>query len=113
DTNNINEAYYLSAILNSNLFTKQIKIMKSSRHIFKLPFEIPVKKFKSSSSNHQKLVELGKKGEEITKDVIKEIDTKEKLKISKPKIQNILSKKLKFIFKQIDDILTQELNLEL
>ncbi|MHA1458923.1 MAG: hypothetical protein ACTSQR_04580, partial [Promethearchaeota archaeon] len=34
-TNNMNEAYYLSAILNSPLMTKQVQIKKSSRHIFK------------------------------------------------------------------------------
>jgi len=86
--------------------------MKSSRHIFKLPLDIPIRKFNSSSPNHQKLVELGKKGKEITMQVIKEISENDKIKISKFKVQNILSIKLQLIFKKIDDILNQELNLE-
>lgn len=112
DANNLDEAYYLSAILNSNFFTRQVKIMKSSRHIFKLPLDIPIRKFNSRSPNHQKLVELGKKGQEITIQVIKEISENDKIKISKLKVQNILSIKLKLIFKKIDNILNQELNLK-
>ncbi len=112
DASNLDEAYYLSAILNSNIFTQQIKIMKSSRHIFKLPLDIPIRKFDSRCPNHQKLVELGKKGQDTTMQLIKEIFGNDKTKISKLKVQNILSKKLKLVLKKIDDILNQELNLE-
>ncbi len=64
-TENLDEAFYLSAILNSNLLTKQVKIMKSSRHIFKLPLDIPIKKYDINNFTHQKLVNLGKEGQEI------------------------------------------------
>ncbi|MFX0036823.1 MAG: class I SAM-dependent DNA methyltransferase, partial [Candidatus Hermodarchaeota archaeon] len=59
NTNNLEEAHYLSAILNSNIITEQIRIIKSSRHIFKLPLDFPIKKFNSHDPNHKKLAELG------------------------------------------------------
>ena len=37
--------------------------MKSSRHIFKLPLDIPIQKFDTNDPNHQKLAELGEKGQ--------------------------------------------------
>ncbi|MHA1659399.1 MAG: HsdM family class I SAM-dependent methyltransferase, partial [Promethearchaeota archaeon] len=70
DTENLNEAYYLLAILNSELMSNQIKIKKSSRHIFKIPFEIAIKKFDNRNINHQKIAELGKRGEKIAKSTI-------------------------------------------
>ncbi|MFX1571379.1 MAG: class I SAM-dependent DNA methyltransferase [Promethearchaeota archaeon] len=111
ETNNLDEAYYLLAILNSDLFTKQVKIMKSSRHIFKLPLDIPIRKFNSKIPNHQKLIVLGQKGQEIAKRVINDISKNGEIKISKFKIQNILATELKVLFKKIDDILKQELDL--
>lgn len=110
DTNNLNEAYYLSAILNSNILNNQIKIMKSSRHIFKLPLDLSIKKFNPHSAYHQKLVELGKRGQEIAIQVINSILNK-KTKISKIKTQNILNEELSTILIQIDEILNYELNL--
>ncbi|MFX1374824.1 MAG: N-6 DNA methylase [Promethearchaeota archaeon] len=111
NTSNLNEAYYLSAILNSNILTKQIKIMKSSRHIFKLPFNIPIRKYDAKNPNHQQLVELGKKGQEIVKSVIEKILNKNKDNFSKQKIQNILIQELNSILNQIDVLLIEEFSL--
>ncbi|MFX1307574.1 MAG: class I SAM-dependent DNA methyltransferase, partial [Promethearchaeota archaeon] len=109
NTNNLEEAHYLSAILNSNIITEQIRIIKSSRHIFKLPLDFPIKKFNSHDPNHKKLAELGKEGQIITKKTINNFIENNNAKFTKIKIQNELNKKLKPILKQIDDILIREL----
>lgn len=109
DTDNLEEAYYLSAILNSNLMTKQIKILKSSRHIFKLPLEFPITKFESKNSTHQKLAELGKKSEVIAVDTINAYIENNKTNYTKFKIQSLLSERLKPLFEEIDEILIREL----
>jgi hypothetical protein len=109
DTIDLNEAHYLSAILNSNIMTEQIKIMKSSRHIFKLPFNIPIKKFDPDKINHQKLVELGKKGQEIAENSTIKAQERNLNKITKFKLQNILIDKLKPIFSQIDELLIEDI----
>ncbi len=107
-TDNMNEAFYLSAILNSNLITKQVKIMKSSRHIFKLPFDIPIKKYDFANHYHQQLVDLGKKGQEMAIKHLNSFFKNYKDNYSKIKIQNMLDEKLKLILGQIDEILDKE-----
>lgn len=109
DTNNLEEAFYLSAILNSNLMTKQIDIIKSSRHIFKLPLEFPIKKFDNNNPTHQKLAELGQKGQAITKSEIEVLKKNTKENYTKFKIQNKINEKLKPLFTQIDEILINHL----
>jgi hypothetical protein len=108
-TDDLNEAYYLSAVLNSPLMTKQVKIKKSSRHIFKIPFEVPIKKFDNSDKNHLKLADLAKKAQKISKSVTIGILEKNNNNISKIKIQKALSNNLSLILKQIDEILNNEL----
>jgi hypothetical protein len=109
-TESLEEAYYLSAILNSNLITNQVKIMKSSRHIFKLPFEVPIQKFDPKNHIHLKLVELGEKGQTIAVTNVKTWIDNNKGKYSKSKIQTLLYEKLKPILDQIDDFLIKELH---
>ncbi len=111
DTENVEEAFYLSAILNSNLLTKQVKIMKSSRHIFKLPLDIYIKKFDVNNINHLKLVKLGEKGQTLTKQSIDNFIKNNKRNYTKFKIQSMLSEKLKPILIQIDEILEKEFHL--
>jgi hypothetical protein len=108
-TENLDEAFYLSAILNSPLLSNQIRILKSSRHIFKLPLDIPIKKYDENNSDHQRLVELGIEGQKISKKTISSINANHK--ISKIKIQNRLQGKLKTIFSQTDEILLREFKL--
>ncbi|MHA1256728.1 MAG: HsdM family class I SAM-dependent methyltransferase [Promethearchaeota archaeon] len=123
-TDNLDEAYYLIAILNSDLMTKQIQIKKSSRHIFKIPFETAIKKFNSKNKNHTaikkfnsknknhiKLSRLGRMGEDIVKKSISDFKLSEvpNRNLSKIKLQSFLSKKLEHIIQQIDTILQLEL----
>jgi len=110
DTENLEEAFYLSAILNSNLLTKQVQIMKSSRHIFKLPLDIYIKKFDINNNNHMELVELGVKGQALTKQSINTFIKNNERNYTKFKIQNMLSEKLKPVLVQIDEILEKELH---
>jgi hypothetical protein len=63
------EAYYLSAILNSDVINQAIKPLQAEgdfgpRHIHKLPLEFPIPEFDSENETHQRLVELAKSGEE-------------------------------------------------
>ncbi len=65
ETNNEDEAYYLSAILNSNVIDNAIKPAQSRglfgpRDIHKKPFEISIPKFNSRNNIHKKLSKLGK-----------------------------------------------------
>jgi len=105
---NIEEAYYLSAILNSPLMNKQIRIKKSSRHIFKIPFENPVKIFNPEDKNHKILVELGKKGQLISKSIYETLVKREKLIPSKLKIQKSIDEELTPLLNQIDKIVIKE-----
>ncbi|MHA1987927.1 MAG: HsdM family class I SAM-dependent methyltransferase [Promethearchaeota archaeon] len=54
------EAYYLSAVLNAPNFSKNIKLIKSSRHIHKRPFEFPIPIFDENNSIHLKLAKKAK-----------------------------------------------------
>jgi len=110
DTENLEEAFYLSAILNSDLLTKQVKIMKSSRHIFKLPLDIPIQKFDSKNIIHLKLAELGEKGQTLAIQSINTFIENNKGNYTKFKIQNMLSEKLNPILVKIDEILMKELH---
>ncbi len=112
-TNNMNEAYYLSAILNSPLMTRQVQIKKSSRHIFKIPFEIPIKIYNENNQNHKRLAELAKKAHKISETSTLELKKRNNHIISKNKIQSILSKDLAPILNEIDEILTYDLKNQL
>ncbi|MBD3196061.1 MAG: N-6 DNA methylase [Candidatus Lokiarchaeota archaeon] len=111
-TDNLQEAYYLSAILNSPTITSQIKIMKSSRHIFKLPLNLPIKKFDPLNERHNKLSSLGLKAEEKSIELSKDIISRRKNTSVSPKykIQKILKKSLTDIFNEIDALVDVELN---
>ena len=108
-TNNIMEAYYLSAILNSPLMTSQVQIKKSSRHIFKIPFEIPIKIFDETNKNHLDLANLGRKAHKISENLILETFKGNTSNISKNKLQTFLSENLAHILEQIDEVLKKEL----
>jgi hypothetical protein len=109
-TNNLDEAFYLSSILNSNLMSKQVKIRKSSRHIFKIPFEIPIKIYNPRVQNHRKLAELGMECYNIAKKTVKDIIKKDNNNVSKIKLQKALKLTLKSSLNQIDEIFQLELN---
>ncbi|MBY8989021.1 MAG: N-6 DNA methylase, partial [Candidatus Lokiarchaeota archaeon] len=108
-TDNINEAYYLSAILNSPLLTDQVQIKKSSRHIFKIPFETPIKIFDETNKYHLRLADLARKAHKMSESLTLEMIKRNSDNISKIKIQAVLNKNLAHILKQIDEILNNEL----
>ncbi|TFG03347.1 MAG: hypothetical protein EU539_12320 [Promethearchaeota archaeon] len=108
-TNDLNEAYFLSSILNSYILTEQVKIRKSSRHIFKIPFELPIKKYNPANLNHEKLSRLGKKCEDIARMVVSKMIRDEKTRITKPKLQKQLMIRLKPLLSEIDTILQTEI----
>jgi SAM-dependent methyltransferase len=107
-TDNIDEAYYLSAILNSDFISNQIKIKKSSRHIFKIPFDVPIKVYDENDKNHKKMAELGKLCENLVKSIIQQQNIRENPHFSKFRIQIIIKRELKTYIEQIDEILQIE-----
>jgi len=73
-----NEAYYLSAILNTPILSKYIKIVKSSRHIHKRPFMFAIPLFDKTNIIHRKLARKGEKYHTIVQDLF----------LNNPKIQS-------------------------
>ncbi|MFW9822382.1 MAG: class I SAM-dependent DNA methyltransferase [Candidatus Thorarchaeota archaeon] len=59
-TDSEEEAYYLSAILNAPKLSRNIKIIKSSRHIHKRPFNFPIPIYNQDNIIHKKLARKGK-----------------------------------------------------
>ncbi|MEM5766198.1 MAG: N-6 DNA methylase [Candidatus Aenigmatarchaeota archaeon] len=87
ETNNEEEAHYLTAIINSTVIDKLIKPFQAkgsfgARHIQRLPLELPISKFNPKDPKHKRLAELGKICTEKVKQFIKfsRLKTKEKLK---------------------------------
>ncbi|MFX0059586.1 MAG: Eco57I restriction-modification methylase domain-containing protein [Candidatus Hodarchaeota archaeon] len=68
-TNSMNEAYFLSAILNSPIISKYIKLIKSSRHIHKRPFSFNIPLFDDMDEIHRKLAKKGYKYQTIVQDL--------------------------------------------
>ena len=54
------EAYYLSAILNAPNLSRNIKLIKSSRHIHKRPFMFPIPTYDENNPIHNKLAKKAK-----------------------------------------------------
>ena len=68
-TNNIHEARYLTAILNSNTLDERIKQDQPKgkfgpRHIHRRPFQFPIPRFDSNNKLHNRIVTLEEKAEE-------------------------------------------------
>jgi hypothetical protein len=75
-TSNVDEAHYLTAILNSNILNDLIKPMQArgsfgERHIVKKPLEFPIPRYESNNQVHRRLSELGKEARET---VCRELD---------------------------------------
>jgi hypothetical protein len=64
------EAYYLSAILNSPVLSKNIKIIKSSRHIHKRPFSFPIPRYNDTNPAHRSLGTKAKKYHTVVQDLV-------------------------------------------
>lgn len=66
DTDNMEEAYYLVALFNSNVINELIKPLQSQgqfgpRHVHKKPLEFPIPQYEPNNGLHRKLAELGGK----------------------------------------------------
>jgi hypothetical protein len=68
-TESMNEAYFLSAILNSPIISKYIKLIKSSRHIHKRPFSFNIPTFDDKDENHRILAKKAYKYQTIVQDL--------------------------------------------
>ncbi len=68
-TDSENEAYYLSAVLNTPILSKYIKLVKSSRHIHKRPFMFPIPLYDKENIIHRRLAKKGKKYHSIAQDL--------------------------------------------
>jgi hypothetical protein len=78
ETNDINEAFYLVAILNSSILDELIKPMQckgefGERDIHKKPLEFPIPKYNPNNPIHKKLSEFGRKGCEIANQILPQI----------------------------------------
>jgi hypothetical protein len=78
DTNNLEEAYFVCAMLNSPIVDSLIKPMQSrgqwgERDIHKKVLEIPLPKFDPNNPSHGDLVELAKKAEKKAVKIIPEL----------------------------------------
>ena len=69
-TNSLNEAHYLSAIFNSPVLSKNIKLIKSSRHIHKRPFSFPIPLYDNDNDIHRKLAKKSQKYHSIVQDLV-------------------------------------------
>jgi hypothetical protein len=69
NTDSEEEAYYLSGILNAPILSKNIKLIKSSRHIHKRPFLFPIPLYDESNSNHYEIARIARKCESDVRDL--------------------------------------------
>lgn len=81
ETDELEEAYYLSAVLNSDVMNQKIKSFQAEgdfgkRHIQKLPLEFPIPTFDPDNSKHQELVQIAKRGEEKALKILPELEEK-------------------------------------
>jgi hypothetical protein len=75
-TNNEDEAHYLTAVLNSSILNELVKPMQTRgaygpRHFHKKPLEFPIPRYDSTNPVHRRLSELGKEAREA---VCRELD---------------------------------------
>jgi len=88
-TDSKDEVYYLSSLLNSPILSKNIKLIKSSRHIHKRPFSFPIPLFDDNNKDHLELARVGKKNQAIVQDFV--INNP---KINADKIRMLINKNL-------------------
>ncbi|MEE9378680.1 MAG: N-6 DNA methylase [Candidatus Lokiarchaeia archaeon] len=91
-TDSENEAYYLSAVLNDPNLSKNIKLIKSSRHIHKRPFMFPIPLYNKSDLLHKQLAKIGKKCELLVYDLVMNNPS-----LNSEKVKTFLHQKLKKI----------------
>jgi hypothetical protein len=98
-TDSQNEAYYLSAILNSPILTQNIKKIKSSRHIHKRPFMFPIPLYNKNNLLHKELAKSAKKYETVVQDLYLNNP-----KINSEKVRIIINQRLLKIDKLTNEV---------
>jgi hypothetical protein len=98
NTDSEEEAYYLSGVLNSPIFSKNIQLIKSSRHIHKRPFLFPIPLFNRNNSKHNEIARISRKCENDVRDLYFNNP-----KITSEKIRIILNQRLL----KLDDLTNQ------
>jgi len=83
------EAYYLSGILNSPIMSKNIKLIKSSRHIHKRPFLFPIPLFSNKNEDHRKIAQKARLYHTLVSDIVQNNPN-----ITSRKIRTLISHKL-------------------
>lgn len=106
DTDDKQEAYYLSAILNSHIIDELLKPMQArglwgARHIHKKIWELPIPGFREDNADHRKLAELGMQCTEKVKEIIPTLDTQN---VTPGKIGRLRGKVRKLLEREIGEI---------
>ncbi|MBD3254413.1 MAG: N-6 DNA methylase, partial [Candidatus Lokiarchaeota archaeon] len=99
NTNSKQEAYYLVGVLNSPLLTKNIKLIKSSRHIHKRPFSFPIPSFNGANELHIAISAQGQKSESIVRDLYLKNP-----KINSDKVRLIINRKLNLLNQYVEEV---------
>jgi hypothetical protein len=88
-TDSEEEAYYLSGVLNSPILSKNIQLIKSSRHIHKRPFLFPIPLYDKNNQKHNELARISRKCENDVRDLYFNNS-----KINSEKVRIILNQRL-------------------
>lgn len=112
DTDSIEEAYYLIAVLNSNHINEKMKPYQPTGKfgtwaIHRIPIRFQIPKFDSGNSKHIELSSLGKMATKKTGELVKKMNLQKtkprKIGKSRTEIRNNLS----IIYKHIDEIVQE------
>lgn len=122
-TNNLDEAYYLTAVLNSQIIDDIVKPLQpkgefGERHFTKKPLEFPIPKFDPNNPDHKCLAELGRKASEEACKILPELLAKfgydKKLKEHGTltpqevgRLRQAIRDHLKDVLKEIDDLVVK------
>ena len=103
------EAYYISAILNSSIVDKAIKPMQAKgsfgeRHIVKKPLELPIPRFNPNNPIHTRLAQISKECHEKVQQILPALTSKYK---SIGKIRSEIKKHLRKELREIDELAKQ------
>jgi len=104
-TNNLDEAHYLCAMINSNITNRKVKPFQprgqyGHRDIGRRQFQLSIPKFDSSDVDHKKLVSLSKECHDIVQKHSFKTDTFKAMR-------NEVLKLLKGKYKEIDKIVSK------
>jgi hypothetical protein len=111
ETNNKEEAYYLSAVLNSNIVDEAIKPTQTrglfgARDIHKRPLKLPIPVFDSGQHAHTKLAALGQEAEQIVAEGKSSLERYKSIGKIRSSLRTLLHDQLSQIDEVVGSILT-------